>query len=98
MTNKDNFQLTLTPADTAEPAFLDLVEEADELALAEEEEELSEDLVVLTEVSEEVEATEVLVYVEVTEEAATLPVETKLEAVCLETEEEEEAIFICCVY
>lgn len=76
MTNKDNFQLTLTPADKAEPAFLDLVEE-EELALAEEEE-LSADLVVLTEVSEEVEATEVLVYVEVTEEAATLPVETKL--------------------
>lgn len=56
MTNKDNFQLTLTPADTAEPAFLDLVEEAEEEAEAE-----LDSAVVLTELSEAVEVTEDLV-------------------------------------
>lgn len=97
MTNKDNFQLTLTPADKAAPAFLVLVEEAEveeaELALE----------VVLTADSEAVEVTADLVYVEVTEEAATLPVETKLVAVvCWETEEEEAIVVIIylvvCVY
>jgi hypothetical protein len=58
VTNKDNFQLTLTPADTAEPAFLDLVEEAEEEAEAEAE---LDSAVVLTELSEAVEVTEDLV-------------------------------------